>query len=183
MEQSFPVEVFASFEVGHRRHTVRALRSKQQCIIDTSLHDTVKLMDCTGGEVRVCGKHKILLVDTCRELSIVVQDGSICAIEVVNSAALRIQIGRATPLVAVDKSTEVELSAVGEAPEIVTASSSGVLIRASSAEKSELAYQVPTASSLGLLPEGRQCLTVFNAASGTFSTGPFERYVQDGPSA
>jgi hypothetical protein len=107
---------------------VSGLRIDQRCTLDVvSLHDTVKIIDCTGGSVHIGGKCKVLLVDSCRGVTLRVA-GAICGAEVVNCEELILQTGTSVPMVAIDKSIGVAMQ-LGGKTEIITASSEGVTLR------------------------------------------------------
>ena len=187
-------EYVAQFEKAHRRYTVSGLVLSQTCIIaGVTLHDTVKVVDCHGGVISIRGKCKIVLVDRCRGVS-VRMDGAICGAELVHCSTINLETKAAVPVIAIDNSDIVDLVLGGEA-EVITASSQKVSLRTYSPHFSEdrdavsaaepcssQAYLIPTTEELGLLPLGRQLLTVFSPrSSGPLSTVPFKRNHLCGP--
>jgi hypothetical protein len=169
VEDLHVVEVPSVFEPAHRRHNICGLKRDQRCSLAVTLLDTVKIVECTG-QVLVSGKCKIVLIDSCRDLSVALVGGAICTVELVNCVDVKINTGN-TPLTAIDKCERIAVT-VHQSAEIVTASSLGIVLRLALCSDE---YTVPSAEELGFQPAGRQCLTVLGAGC-LFSTGPFIRY-------
>lgn len=169
------MDVQAQFEERHRRHTVAGLSPDQRCVIEAVTgRDTVKVVDCTGGTVLVRGKVKIILIDTCTCLSLDVV-GAICGAEIVNCSDISVITGASVPMVAIDKSSRVTLE-LGGKTEIITASSADVSLRPTVADVGAAGHTIPSAQDLGLLPLGRQCLTIFVPGEASPpDTIPFDR--------
>lgn len=186
------MEYPALYEAKHRRYTITGLLAEQRSTLrDVSLHDTVKIIDCSGGTVSVLGKCKVLLLDSCHGITVEV-GGAICGVEVVNCSTVMLDTGASVPMVAIDKSVMVRLQLAGKA-EVITANSSEVSIRAGTGcslagrdaaiEPLPVApvpassfHTIPTAVELGLTPAGRQCMTIFRPDDAHPPlTVPFER--------
>ena len=187
----------ALYEAKHRRYTITGLLVEQRSTLrDVSLHDTVKIIDCSGGSVAVLGKCKVLLLDSCHGITVEV-GGAICGVEVVNCSNVMLDTGASVPIVAIDSSRQVRLQLGGKA-EVITANASEVSIRvgaccslagrdaapadseseptAASAGPVSSFHTIPTAVELGLTPAGRQCMTFFRPDEAHPPlTVPFER--------
>lgn len=69
------------------------------------LTDTVKLTDLRNCKVTLNGKSKIILVDNCHDVELVMMESVICGIEAVNSTKCRIHAHKRIPSVSIDKTT------------------------------------------------------------------------------